>query len=90
MKKIPSDSIDLILCDLPYGSTKCKWDSIIDIPKLWIEYKRILKNHMVLSHYLVNNLLHLCLFPVIINGLSIILYGKKIKQLSIYLLITDL
>ena len=43
MKKIKDDSIDLILCDLPYGSTKCKWDHIIDIDKLWIEYKRILK-----------------------------------------------
>jgi len=42
MKSIPSDSVNLILCDLPYGSTKCKWDSIIDIDKLWIEYKRIL------------------------------------------------
>ena len=42
MKEIPSDSIHLILCDLPYGTTKCKWDSIIDIEKLWLEYKRIL------------------------------------------------
>jgi site-specific DNA-methyltransferase (adenine-specific) len=43
MKSIKNDSIDLILCDLPYGTTKCKWDSIIDITKLWQEYKRILK-----------------------------------------------
>lgn len=42
MKSIPSDSVNLILCDLPYGTTKCKWDSIIDIDKLWKEYKRIL------------------------------------------------
>jgi len=42
MKKIPSNSIHLILCDLPYGSTKCKWDSIIDTTKLWEEYMRIL------------------------------------------------
>lgn len=42
MKKIPDNSINLILCDLPYGSTKCKWDSIIDIEKLWNEYKRII------------------------------------------------
>ena len=42
MKQIPSDSIHLILCDLPYGTTKCKWDSIIDMDKLWREYKRIL------------------------------------------------
>lgn len=43
LKNIASDSIELILCDLPYGSTKCKWDKIINIEKLWIEYRRILK-----------------------------------------------
>ena len=43
MKNIPDDSVDLVLCDLPYGSTKCKWDSIIDNEKLWKEYKRIVK-----------------------------------------------
>ena len=37
------DSIDLILCDLPYGVTKCKWDSPIDIEKLWEQYKRIIR-----------------------------------------------
>jgi len=42
MKTIESDSVHLILCDLPYGTTKCKWDSIIDIDKLWQEYKRII------------------------------------------------
>jgi site-specific DNA-methyltransferase (adenine-specific) len=42
MKTIPSDSVHLILCDLPYGSTRCKWDSIIDIDRLWAEYRRIL------------------------------------------------
>lgn len=45
MKKIPSKSIDLILCDLPYGTTNCKWDSIIDLDKLWVQYKRIIKDH---------------------------------------------
>ena len=43
MKEIKDNSIDLILCDLPYGSTKCKWDTIIDLNKLWTEYKRIIK-----------------------------------------------
>jgi site-specific DNA-methyltransferase (adenine-specific) len=43
MKEIPDDSVDLILCDLPYGTTKCKWDTIIDINKLWEHYKRIIK-----------------------------------------------
>tara|TARA_A100001015_G_C15025626_1_gene730351 strand:+ start:1662 stop:2531 length:870 start_codon:yes stop_codon:yes gene_type:complete len=43
MKEIPDDSVDLILCDLPYGTTKCKWDTIIDITQLWEHYKRIIK-----------------------------------------------
>jgi len=43
MKEIPDDSVELILCDLPYGTTKCKWDTVIDIEKLWEHYKRIIK-----------------------------------------------
>jgi len=43
MKLIPDKSIDMILCDLPYGTTACKWDSIIPLDKLWEQYKRIIK-----------------------------------------------
>lgn len=43
MNKIQDDSVDLVLCDLPYGSTKCKWDIVIDINELWKHYKRIVK-----------------------------------------------
>lgn len=43
MYLIPENSVDLILCDLPYGTTKCKWDTIIDIGDLWKHYKRIIK-----------------------------------------------
>lgn len=43
MKDIKSESIDLILCDLPYGTTACKWDSIISFDVLWENYKRIIK-----------------------------------------------
>jgi site-specific DNA-methyltransferase (adenine-specific) len=45
MEKIPDKSIDMILCDLPYGTTACKWDTIIDLDKLWEQYKRIIKDH---------------------------------------------
>lgn len=45
MHEIPDGSIDLILCDLPYGTTKCKWDSPIDLVKLWVHYKRIIKRN---------------------------------------------
>jgi len=40
---IPDKSVQLILADLPYGTTACKWDSIIDLDLLWKEYKRIIK-----------------------------------------------
>jgi site-specific DNA-methyltransferase (adenine-specific) len=42
--KIPDKSIDMILCDLPYGTTACKWDVIIPFEPLWKEYKRIIKD----------------------------------------------
>lgn len=43
MKRIPDGSVDAIICDLPYGTTDCEWDSIIPIKPLWQQYKRILK-----------------------------------------------
>ena len=43
MKDIPDKSIDMILCDLPYGTTQNKWDSIIPLDKLWEQYERIIK-----------------------------------------------
>lgn len=45
MKDIPDSSIDMILCDLPYGTTACRWDIIIPFESLWKEYKRIIKNN---------------------------------------------
>ena len=44
MKDIPDKSIDMILCDLPYGTTACKWDSVIPFEPLWEQYKRIIKD----------------------------------------------
>ena len=44
MKDIPDRSVDLILCDLPYGTTKCSWDIIIPFDELWKQYKRIIKD----------------------------------------------
>lgn len=40
---LPANSVDLVLCDLPYGTTQNRWDSVIDLPRLWKEYRRILK-----------------------------------------------
>lgn len=45
MKNIPDKSVDMILCDLPYGTTQCKWDSIIPFDNLWEQYNRIIKNN---------------------------------------------
>ena len=45
MKRIPDGSIDMILCDLPYGTTACKWDTIIPFEALWEQYERIIKDN---------------------------------------------
>jgi len=45
MKRIPDGSIDMILCDLPYGVTKNKWDSVIPLDELWKHYKRVIKEN---------------------------------------------
>lgn len=45
MKHIPEKSVDLILCDLPYGTTNCSWDSIIPFDELWEHYKRVIKDN---------------------------------------------
>jgi site-specific DNA-methyltransferase (adenine-specific) len=45
MQDIDDKSIDLILCDLPYGTTASKWDSIIDLEKMWEQYNRIIKDN---------------------------------------------
>lgn len=44
MKRIADKSIDMILCDLPYGTTRNKWDSIIPLEELWTHYERIIKD----------------------------------------------
>ena len=49
MKSISDKSIDAIICDLPYGTTQNKWDSIISLDSLWIQYKRICKGAIVLT-----------------------------------------
>lgn len=41
MKGIPAHSVDMILCDLPYGTTRCKWDSVISFDEMWEQYLRV-------------------------------------------------
>ena len=45
MKEIPDKSVDMILCDLPYGTTACKWDNAIPFEPLWEQYNRIIKDN---------------------------------------------
>lgn len=45
MDRIPDKSIDMILCDLPYGTTQCSWDTIIPFDKLWLQYERVIKDN---------------------------------------------
>lgn len=45
MQELPENSVDMVLCDLPYGVTDCKWDSIIPFTDLWAEYNRIVKQN---------------------------------------------
>lgn len=45
MRQFPDKSIDMILCDLPYGTTACEWDSVIPLEPLWEQYERIIKDN---------------------------------------------
>lgn len=45
MREIPAGSVDMVLCDLPYGTTRNKWDSVIPLAPLWAEYKRLCKGN---------------------------------------------
>jgi DNA modification methylase len=49
MHAIPDASVDLVLCDLPYGTTQNKWDSVISLEPLWAQYKRVCKGAIVLT-----------------------------------------
>ena len=56
MPNITDKSVDLILCDLPYGTTKCKWDVVIPFDKLWEQYNRIIKDNGVILLFSKHNI----------------------------------
>ncbi len=66
MKLIPDGSVDMVLCDLPYGSTSLKWDNKIDIEKFWEQIKRITKDNAAI-----------CLFSQMPFGAELIMSNKK-------------
>jgi len=45
MRDIPDQSVDMVMCDLPYGTTACKWDTVIPFEPLWAQYRRIAKRN---------------------------------------------
>jgi len=45
MKEIPDDSVDMVLTDPPYGTTACKWDTVIDLDKMWEQLERVIKHN---------------------------------------------
>lgn len=49
MAEIPDNYVDMVMCDLPYGTTACKWDTVIDLVQLWSQYRRICKGAIVLT-----------------------------------------
>ena len=49
MKTLPDASVDMVLCDLPYGTTACAWDSVIPFAPLWAQYERLCKGAVVLT-----------------------------------------
>jgi hypothetical protein len=57
---IDDKSVNLILCDLPYGTTKNKWDSTLSLDKLWKEYERIITGNVQIRSYSCNR----CAGPV--------------------------
>ena len=55
MKDIPDKSIDMVLCDLPFGTTLCKWDNIIPFEPLWEQYNRVIAERGGLLYYVANS-----------------------------------
>ena len=49
MARLPDNSVDLVLCDLPYGTTEYAWDSVLPLPELWVNYKRIIKKNGIIA-----------------------------------------
>ena len=45
LPEVPNGGVDMILCDMPYGTTDCAWDKRLDINRLWTEYRRVTKHN---------------------------------------------
>ena len=76
MAAIADKSVDMILCDLPYGTTACKWDSIIPFAPLWEHYRRIIKDRGP-SYCLDVSPFLLCLYVAILLNLGTSGFGIR-------------
>ena len=82
MPSISGKSIDMILCDLPYGTTACKWDTIIPFESLWEQYKRIIGTTGVACQNLKRNFILIEKEPKyieVINSRLALKEGKETK-----------
>ena len=88
MKRIPDGSVDMILCDLPYGTTANKWDTVINLEEMWRHYERTIKDNGVICLFssqpfttsLINSNPHLFRYEIIWNktyGTDFQLANKK-------------
>ena len=74
MKEVPDGSVDLILTDPPYGTTACKWDSVIPLEPMWEQLKRIIKPNgaiVLFGQEPFSSVLRLSHIKVIVTGKQI-------------------
>lgn len=76
MQEIPTGSVDMILCDLPYGTTECKWDTVIPLEPLWEQYKRVIEKNGAIVLF--------CAFPftasLMLSNMSLFRYSLVWKR----------
>lgn len=82
LKDVPSKSVNMVLCDLPYGTTCNKWDSCINLDALWIEYKRVLAEGGGLLPCLLKCPSQQRYITAIQSGLDMNIFGSKADLLA--------
>ena len=78
MKDISDKSVDMILCDLPYGTTSCSWDSIIPFEDLWKQYNRIIKDKSVIV--VVLDMVQTTINTTVLHGKVYLLYHMGLRK----------
>ena len=81
LPEIPDKSVDMVLCDLPYGITACKWDSVLPLDQLWDHYKRLIKPNGVILLFGTQPI-RLAMAPLLESSLSVALCHISRRQLE--------